>query len=508
MHRNRLAIMLAGGALLTQAPAAPLFATAAQSTGAVAASPLASAFDGAAARQDVEAVMTRERIPGAQIVVLGNDGVIWRTALGLADRERNVAMTPGTLLQIGSVTKVFTAALLADLVAQGKLAWTDTLSRALPGIAMRPEVGRISLAELASHGSKLPKDPPNRVDVDGVWRAYSRAELHAALNDPALKLVGEDWHYSNFGFAILGRVIEQATGQPYETVLRQRLFAPLGMDATRIALSTAQVGRLATHYWPEDDPLKPRPRWVFGEVAGFGGITSTADDLAKLLAYQMNPRGRSDVLDADAMVGMRTVRIVFPDWRVGFGRPWIERREADGTLIIEHGGEVDGHSAIIAFAPAQGVGVAVTANLGQTAAERVARPLLARAIAAARGQPKTREQAMRFYQSRQWADAEAAFARLTAQQPDDGDGWFRLGRARFELHDMTGARAALDRAVALPKPSPNAHYYLAAIAANQGRLDDALAIAKRGLAAGLQSSDLAGPELRLLHADPRWRAIR
>jgi CubicO group peptidase (beta-lactamase class C family) len=351
-------------------------------------SALAARFDSAAARNDVEAEMRRGRVPGVQIRVIARDGEVWRLNDGLADIEHKRPMTDETLVQIGSVTKTFTASLIAGLVAEKKLAWTDTLGKTFPDVHMQPEIAAISLADLASHTSRLPKDPPNRVDVDGTWRPYTRAELYAALADPSLKLVEPDWNYSNFGFAILGHVVEKATGKPYETVLRERILNPLGMNSTTITLTLQREAALAVHYWPEDNPLKPRPRWRFGEIAGFGGITSTADDLAKFVAYQLNPRGFPNVLDPQATIGMRTVRIMFPDWKIGFGRPWIEHRDADGTLIVEHAGEVDGHSAMIMFAPAFGIGVAVTANLGQDGAESIAKPVFKRALEVARAQAK------------------------------------------------------------------------------------------------------------------------
>ena len=380
---------LARAALSIAAMAAfPGHAAWAQATPTAQRSNLAKAFDGAAANAELQAAMTRERIPGFQAVVIAKDGEIWRAADGLADIERKRPMTADTRIQIGSVTKTFTASLVADLVAAGKLRWSDTLGRIFPDIQMQPDIAAISLADLASHTSRLSKDPPNRVDVDGTWRPYTQAELHAALRDPSLKLVDQDWNYSNFGFAILGHVVERAAGKPYEQVLRERILGPLAMTSTSVAIPPDQEILLAVHYWPEDKPVKPRPRWRFGDIAGFGGLTSTADDLAKFLAYQLNPRAYPNILDPRATISMRAARFMFPDWSVGFGRPWIERREKDGTLIIEHGGEVDGHSAMIMFAPALGVGVVVTANLGQDGAEAIAKPLFARALAAAHAQPK------------------------------------------------------------------------------------------------------------------------
>lgn len=472
-----------------------------------AAGTLLAGFDAAGAERDTRATMARGRIPGAQVVVVGPSGIVWRQAFGVADLETGRRMDFDTLLQIGSVTKIFTASILADMVARHEIGWSDTLAQVLPGVPMRADIARISLGELVSHTSRLPANPPNRVDVDGTWRPYSRAELSAALADSSFALGDAEWNYSNFGFAILGHVIERVSGKSYEEVVRERIFVPLGMNHSHLRLGDADEPRLASHYWPEDNPLRRRPRWRFGEIAGFGGIATTADDLSAFLAYQMNPASRPGILNARAISEMRTIRIMFPDWRIGVGRPWFERRDADGTLTVEHGGEVDGHSAMMMFSPGQNVGVVVLANMGQSAAEDIARPLLARIVAAARLQTSTRSQADRFYQSRQWADAEAAYASLSAGQAD-GEIWFRLGRARYELRDAAGARAALERAAALPRHPAHAFLYLAAIAAQQLRIDDAFA----ALGSALESGNplqliVSRREFNILKGDPRWQSL-
>ena len=469
---------------------------------------LTSSFDPDEAKRDVLAIMTRRRIPGAQVVVVTPGEVIWREAFGLADLETRQPMTFNTPLQVGSITKVFTATILADMVAKDEIAWSDTLGELLPGVAIRSEVSQMTVGEIASHTARLPLNPPNRVDVGGTWRPYSRAELYAALADQKFSLVTQGWNYSNFGFAILGHVIEISTGKSYGTVLQDRVLKPLQMDESQMAVSAAGESGLATHYWPEDKPLRARPPWVFGEVAAFGGLTSTADDIAKFLQYQMKPAAQPSVLDAEAIFDMRTVRAILPDWRLAVGRPWFERRAADGTLTIEHGGEVDGHSAIIIFSPSRSVGVVVLANIGQTGAEEIALPVLSRALAAARLRNSTRDEAMQFFDRREWAEAEAALAAYLATIPLDGEAWYRLGRARYEMRDLAGAQAALDRSRILPAAPAAAHLYAGAVAALQNRADDAFTALERGVDAGLSDpASLHLAEFRSLRTDARWRSL-
>lgn len=318
----------------------------------------------AAIPADVVAVMADRNIPGTQVAIVMPDGAIWEQTFGVRDLVASAPMTVDTLIQVGSVTKIFTASLIADLVAKGTVKWSDTLAERLPGVVIRSDLAGITLDELVTHTARLPANPPNRVDVDGVMQPYSIAQLYASLSDPAVKLVQPGRTYSNWGYALLGHIVEKATGKQIEEVLKERIFGPLGMANSKIALPAADERRLAIHYWPEDKPRVPRPRWVFGEVAGFGGITSTAGDLARFLRYQIRPEGRTDVLDADGIQSLRAVRTLGSSWQAGGGRGWLVVRDPDGTITIEHSGEVDGHSSYIGFSPDNGVGVAVAANLG------------------------------------------------------------------------------------------------------------------------------------------------
>src|SRR5687768_6897993 len=127
----------------------------------------ASAHDSAIAA-DVTAVMIERDIPGAQVAIVMPDGVIWERSFGLRDLASFTPMTADTLIQVGSVTKIFTVSLVADLVADGSIKWSDSLAERLPGIAIRPDFADITLDELATHTARLPPNPPNRVDVDGV----------------------------------------------------------------------------------------------------------------------------------------------------------------------------------------------------------------------------------------------------------------------------------------------------------------------------------------------------
>lgn len=462
----------------------------------------------AAISADVVAVMADRNIPGAQVAIVMPDGAIWERSFGVRDLASSAPMTADTLIQVGSVTKIFTASLIADLVADGAVKWSDSIAERLPGVAIRSDLAGITLDDLLTHTARLPANPPNRVDVDGIMQPYSIAQLYASLSDPAVKLVQPGRTYSNWGYALLGHVVEKAAGKPFEEALSERIFGPLGMANSKIALSAADERRLAVHYWPEDKPLVPRPRWIFGEVAGFGGITSTAGDLAKFLRYQILPEGRTDVLDAAGIQSLRAVRALGSSWQAGGGRGWLVVRDPDGTITIEHSGEVDGHSSYIGFSADNGVGVAVAANLGGSSAREIALPILTRAVVQARqSQPVDRVKAMALAGKRQWADAEPALVKVIAAVPGDGQAWHQLGLARYELRDLPGAEAALLQAVKKTDDTGASMFMLAVIAASQGRTDIAFERLYRAVDGAGDDLGLDRAELRILQSDSRWAKI-
>jgi serine-type D-Ala-D-Ala carboxypeptidase/endopeptidase len=469
---------------------------------------IAATADDPAIVADVVAVMVDRSIPGAQVAIVMRDDAIWERSFGVRDLASSAPMTADTLIQVGSVTKIFTASLISELVAERAVNWSDSLGERLPGVVIRTDLADITLDELLTHTARLPANPPNRVDVDGIMQPYSIAQLYASLSDPAVKLVQPGRAYSNWGYALLGHVAEKAAGKRLEEMLRERIFEPLGMTSSKIKLSAADERRLAVHYWPEDKPLVPRPSWIFGEVAGFGGITSTAGDLAKFLRHQIRPERRTDVLDAAGIQSLRTVRTLGSNWQVGGSRGWLVVRDPDGTVTIEHSGEVDGHSSYIGFSPDYGVGVAVAANLGGSSAREVALPLLSRTVAQTRQSlPLDREKAMGWAKQRQWADAEAALVKVTAALPADGQAWHELGLARYELHDLPGAEAALVHAAKKTDNPKSSLFMLAVIAASQGRIDTAFKRLAQAVDAVGQNPDLRRPELRILQSDSRWAKL-
>lgn len=448
--------------------------------------------------------------------IVSPDGLAWAGAGGLADLEHNVPAQVGTLYQVGSLTKVFTATLIMWLRDHGRLTLDDPVNRYLPSGTRVPEADPrgeqvMTLRHLLYHASGLPGNPPNRRDVDGVMQPYGRADLWSGISATALRYpVGRTWSYSNFGYAILGAVAERAGRAPYEALLQRHLLAPLGMTDTRIALSDSDEVRLAVHYWPEDEPRIARPRWVFGDVAAFGGIASTVPDLARFMAWMLGGDPEPGPLAQGTRAEMLRPQFLRPGGVDAMGIGWWITRDPALGLMVHHGGEVDGHSSELILFPSHQLGLVVLANLGGSTAADLGALISQELVTAARAHDvPTRDQAFAWYFERDWPEASWALDLVTRARQDDGVAWFRLGNALFQQDRFAESARAWERAATLSFFPRQAMVQRARIAAIREQPDSAFRWLQAACAPPepCQASVATLPEFGHLQADPRWKDL-
>jgi CubicO group peptidase (beta-lactamase class C family) len=200
----------------------------------------------------------------------------------------------GTIFEIGSITKVFTGLLLADLAEQGIVGLDDPLASYLPSSVRVPTRGerQITLGDLASHAGGLPRDPKGTLgrwlgDRRNPYAALSVEELYAGLARTRLRRrPGERIKYSNLGAGLLGGALAHAAGQPYEELVHQRICRPLGMADTMITPAGEQTARLATGHTRRG---RPAPPFQLPALAGAGPLRSTATDLLRFLEANLDP---------------------------------------------------------------------------------------------------------------------------------------------------------------------------------------------------------------------------
>ncbi len=290
--------------------------------------------------------------PGEAIVV----GVIDAQGRRIVARG---AARPDTLFEIGSITKVFTGLLLADMAARGEVALDDPAANYLPVGWTLPVRGRpITLLDLATHRSGLPRVPLNLpfADEDNPYADYTPALMRDFLKTwVPEREPGAAYAYSNLGVALLGQILAHRAGTDYATLVRRRITGPLHMTDTDMRRAGGDMRRQAI---PHDEFLRPVAPWGGGAMVAAGGLRSDAGDMLAFLAAHL---GFTPSLLKPVMDRMRIVRAGTdgPETAIGIG--WMITKTRVGD-IVQHGGATGGYLASIAFDPVRGRGVVVLAN--------------------------------------------------------------------------------------------------------------------------------------------------
>lgn len=271
------------------------------------------------------------------------------------------AVNGDTLFEIASITKVFTALILADMVNKGEVALDDPAAKYLPpGHRMPERKGRqITLRDLSTHRSGLPRMPDGMrpmTDADGPFADYTEARLLAFLDGYQLtRDIDSRWEYSNLGVGLLGYLLGRAAGVDYETLVRQRITGPLGMKNTMIARLPADTARLAA---PFNAYMEPTTPWTFDVLSGACGISSTAADMLIFARAALDPNSPI----APAMKTALSVRTASGNSEITQALGWLVRRGPDGAEILLHDGETWGYRSILALWPSTGRAVVGLAN--------------------------------------------------------------------------------------------------------------------------------------------------
>ena len=269
-----------------------------------------------------------------------------------------------TVFEIGSVTKVFTALLLADMAEHGEVALTDPVQKYLPADVKMPQRSdrAITLEDLATHTSGLPRLPNNLKpkDLANPYADYSVEQLYQFLSRYQLtRDIGEKYEYSNLGDGLLGLVLARRAGMDYETLVRKRISQPLDMKSTSITLTPELKSRLAVGH---DQAMEAVPNWTFPALAGAGALRSSAHDMLNFLAAAL---GYTPSPLAPAMASMLKVRrpTGVPGLEISLGWHLLTR---NGRQIIWHNGGTGGYRSFLGYDPESRVGVVVLSNAETT----------------------------------------------------------------------------------------------------------------------------------------------
>lgn len=317
----------------------------------------------------VRAEMQAQKIPGLSIAVVQDGKVVKAQGYGLANVELNVAATPKTIYQSGSIGKQFTATLAMMLIEEGKIGLEDPVSKYIPDA---PAIWRdITVHRLLTHTSGISNSLYTKINMRQDYTEDELIQQIAAL--PLDFQPGEKWQYSNPGYVTLGILIHKATGKFYGDLLREKIFAPLGMTTARIIDEADIIPNRAAGYRLVDGKLKNQ-EWVAPRLntTADGAIYMTVLDLAKwdaaLYSEKLLKQASLDLMWTPVTLNSGKTE------KYGFG--W-QIEEFRGHRLILHGGAWQGFTAQISRYVDDKLTVIVMTNLAGARPAKIERGIAA-----------------------------------------------------------------------------------------------------------------------------------
>ncbi len=298
---------------------------------------------------------------GAVGIVLGVMEADGSTLVVSAGEAGQGAKTLGerSIFEIGSISKVFTATFLADMVQRGRVNLSDPVSSSLPDSVRVPSrAGRdVTLIDLATHHSGLPRLPSNMAPADrsNPYADYSVQQLYEFLSEHELtRDIGSQYEYSNLAVGLLGHALSRAAGTSYEEAIRRLILEPLGIDMSGIELDSEMSEWMAKGHDLQGNVV---PLWDLPTLAGAGALRSTVHDMLRFLAAntgepktELERAMRTTHLPREQISGQMSIGL---NWHI---------RSVGNSTIVWHNGGTAGFRTFIGFDPAREVGVVVLTN--------------------------------------------------------------------------------------------------------------------------------------------------
>jgi CubicO group peptidase (beta-lactamase class C family) len=317
----------------------------------------------------VDRLLKADRFSGA-IAVSRGDRVVYQRAAGIASIAWNAPMRVDTKMNLGSMNKMFTSVAIAQLVAQGKMAYTDTLAKLVPDYPNQEVARRITIHQLLTHSSGLGDyftDTYQRT-AKNVFRTV-RDYFPLFADKPLLFEPGTRFSYSNAGFMVLGAVVEKVSGQDYFAYVREHVYAPAGMKDTDAYEMDHDTPNLAIGYTHGDGD--PPGVWtnnlylhvVKGGPAG-GGFSTVGD-----LLHFAGALEHCTILDRASVERITHKQIGDGDDAYGYG---FGVHSVRGHPFYGHSGGFDGINGNLTVVPDLQLAVAVLANRDPPTADRLA----------------------------------------------------------------------------------------------------------------------------------------
>lgn len=290
--------------------------------------------------------MAKYQVPGLSVAIAKEGRLVYRRGFGLADKDSNEPVTPANLFRIASVSKPITATTIFRLLEQGKVRLTDKvfgpeglLGTRYGRLPYKRHVTEITVEHLLTHtAGGWPND-----DTDPMFRHpdmdHTQLITWTLENLPLQHKPGTHYAYSNFGFCVLGRVIEKLTGQTYADAVQTEVLRPCGISGMRISGNTRpeRVPHEVVYYNQDPDGADPYGMNV-RRMDSHGGWLATATDLVRFLVHVDNFPTEPDILKPATIQIMTSPSSASPGyakgWCVNKNNNWWHNGSLPGTTTI------------------------------------------------------------------------------------------------------------------------------------------------------------------------------
>ena len=345
---------------------------------------LASAF------ADIDKILadyaTSVHAPGAAWGIVIDGELAHQGAIGVRDVKSKAPVDADTVFRIASMTKSFTAMSILKLRDSGKLSLDDPAERYVPELKTlsypTTDSPRITIRHLLTHSEGFPEDNP--------WGDQQLSEPEAELSRmlrsgiPFSNTPGVAYEYSNYGFAILGRIVSRVSGQPYDEYVTQNILRPLGMSSTTLHPSRVPANRIAIGYRWEDDQWKEEPALPHGSFGAMGGMLTTIRDLSRYVGAfldawpprdgpETGPLSRASLREMQQPWRPSGMRVVLDKstsathlTSTSYGYGLTVTQTCQYRAIVAHSGGLPGYGSLMRWLPDYGVGIIAFGNVTYT----------------------------------------------------------------------------------------------------------------------------------------------
>ena len=328
--------------------------------------------------QTFTAAFEKSHAPGAVLGVILDGKLAYVKTAGVRDVATKAPVTEDTRFRIASMTKGFTAMSILKLRDAGKLQLDDPVAKYIPELAAinypTKDSPVITIRMLLTHSEGFPEDNPwgdrQLAQTNETISAWMKAGI------PFSRSPGIAYEYSNFGFAILGQIVERVSGMPYKTYVMENILKPLGMTSTTYDVESIPKDKIAYGYRWEDNQWKPEPILPHGAFGAMGGLWTTVGDLSKYVSFLLSAYPPRDDPESGP-VRRASAREMQQAWRfasaamtgnplrlnvASYGYGLRISTNCDFGYIVGHGGGLPGYGSYETWLPDYGAGVITFTN--------------------------------------------------------------------------------------------------------------------------------------------------